>query len=386
MARTAALKKSAARKTVAKTTASRKVASKKPATKKAAAKSATRASARRTPAKRAGKLKLSLLTGPYEIVRAFKEGAVQPKGIEIQIARFPGGKEIHDAVAQGKAADINEFNGGHYVFQKAHGRDDVTAIPVFLHRRFRHGFIYVNRAKVKTPKDLVGKRIGSVSMGPAANYWMRGYLEEAGVPTRSITWVIDHSDDQDRKAPRDLKVEMTPKGTSANEMLLRGEIEGVLSPSITDMIGRHDPRVGRLWPNYDEVERDYYRRTGIFPIMHVTTVPTRIVEKHPWVVESLVHAFEEAKQLAYQHLVNPRIVPLAWYQTYCERETEMLGPDPWEFGWSEANRKNYDTLIGYVHAQLLGDLPRPRLEDLFAKELFELDLPLPRYHERKYDR
>ncbi len=340
----------------------------------------------RTPARRAGKLKLSLMTGPYEIVRALNEGAVQPKGIDLRIARFPGGKEIHDAVAQGKAADINEFNGGHYVFQKAHGRDDVTAIPVFLHRRFRHGFIYVNRAKVKKPKDLVGKRIGSVSLGPAANYWMRGYLEAAGVPTRSITWVIDHSDDQDRKAPRHLKIERTPKGTSANEMLLKGEIEGVLSPSITDMIGRHDPRVGRLWLNYDEVEREYYRKTGIFPIMHVTTVPTKIVEKHPWVVESLVNAFEESKQLAYQRLVNPRIVPLAWYQTYCEREAEMLGPDPWEFGWSEANRKNYDTLVGYVHAQLLGDLPRPRLEDLFAKESFALDLPLPRWHERKYDR
>jgi 4,5-dihydroxyphthalate decarboxylase len=344
-----------------------------------------RAVAKKAAAKKvAGKLRLSMMTGSYEIVRALKEGEVKPKGIDLVIGGFPGTGAIHDRVAEGKACDINEFNGGHYIMQKALGRDDITALPVFLHRRFRHGFIYVNKAKVKEPKDLIGKRIGSVSLGPAANYWMRGYLDELGVPHRSITWVIDRSDDQDRNAPKDLKIEMAPKGRRTYDMLLTGEIEGALSPSITRMIGEGDPRVGRLFPNYEEVEADYYRRTGIFPIMHVTTVPTRIVEKHPWVVESLTHAFEAAKQLAYKRLLNPRVVPFAWYRTYWEQERAMLGPDPWEYGLSARNRKNYDTLVGYVHAQLLTGRPRPRLEDLFAKEAFELALPLPRFHELDY--
>jgi 4,5-dihydroxyphthalate decarboxylase len=366
------------------------------AAKKTSAKtSARRAAAKRSPPKRAavgassrrsaGKLKLSMLTGSYEIVRALKEGEIQPKGIDLSIARFPGTGAIHDAVALRKAADINEFNGGHYVVQKANGRDDITAIPVFLHRRFRHGFIYVNKAKVKEPKDLVGKRIGSTSIGAAANYWMRGYLEEAGVPVRSATWVIDHADDQVAQAPKDLKIEMTPKGKKAYDMLLTGEIEGVISPSITKMIGEGDPRVGRLWPDYEKVEADYFRRTGFFPIMHVTTVPTKIVRKHPWVVESLMMAFEEAKQLAYQRLLNPRIVPLAWYRTYWEQEHAFFGGrDPWEFGWSDLNKRNYDTLIGYVHDQILTG-PRPKLADLFAKESFEVPTPLPVMHPISYD-
>jgi 4,5-dihydroxyphthalate decarboxylase len=355
--------------------------------------SAKRTQAKRTAPKRvaarpkrvAGKLKLSMLTGSYEIVRALQDGTVQPKGIDLSIARFPGTGAIHDAVALRKAADINEFNGGHYVVQKANGRDDITAIPVFLHRRFRHGFIYVNSAKVKEPKDLVGKRIGSTSIGPAANYWMRGYLEEAGVPHRSVTWVIDHADDQVAQAPPSLKYEMTPKGKRAYDMLLTGEIEGVLSPSITKMIGEGDPRVRRLWPDYEKVEAEYFRRTGFFPIMHVTTVPTKLVARHPWVVESLVNAFEEAKQLAYQRLLNPRIVPFAWYRTYWEQEHEFFGgKDPWEFGWSDLNRRNYDTLVGYVRDQILSG-PRPKLEDLFAKESFDIPTPLPKFHEVSYE-
>jgi 4,5-dihydroxyphthalate decarboxylase len=365
----------------------------KPKKKVARKSSAKRSVAKRTAPKRvastskraAGKLKLSMLTGSYEIVRALKEGEVQPKGIELSFARFPGTGAIHDAVALRKAADVNEFNGGHYVVQKANGRNDITAIPVFLHRRFRHGFIYVNAAKVKEPKDLIGKRIGSTSIGAAANYWMRGYLEEAGVPHRSVTWVIDHADDQIEQAPPSLKYEVTPKGKKAYDMLLTGEIEGVISPSITRMIGEGDPRVRRLWPDYEKVEADYFRRTGFFPIMHVTTVPTKIVRKYPWVVESLVNAFEEAKQLAYRRLLNPRIVPLAWYRTYWEQEHRFFGGrDPWEFGWSDLNRRNYDTLIGYVHDQILSG-PRPRLEDLFAKESFDIPTPLPVMHPINYE-
>ena len=353
---------------------------------KTARRKVTRAvkSAKTSSRRAAGKLKLSMMTGSYEIVRALKEGLVQPKGIELQIGGYPGTASIHDRVAAGKACDINEFNGGHYVVQKAHGRDDITAIPVFLHRRFRHGFIYVNKAKVREPKDLIGKRIGSVSIGAAANYWMRGYLEEAGVPHRSVTWVIDRTDDQVEHAPREMKIEVTPKGRIAYDMLLTGEVEGVISPSITKMIGEGDPRVGRLWPDYEKVEADYFKRTGFFPIMHVTTVPTKIVAKHPWIVESLVNAFEESKQIAYQRLLNPRIVPLAWYRTYWEQERRFFGGrDPWEFGFSELNKRNYDTLIGYVHDQILTG-PRPRIEDLFAKESFEIPTPLPNFQPINY--
>ena len=119
--------------------------------------------------------------------------------------------------------------------------------------------------------------------------------------------------------------------------------------------------------------------------MHVTTVPTKIVQKHPWVVESLVDAFEEAKQIAYQRLLNPRVVPVRLVPHLLGAGASLLRrADPWEFGWSDLNRRNYDTLIGYVHDQILTG-PRPRLEDLFAKELFDIPTPLPVTHPINYE-
>lgn len=346
--------------------------------KKPARVAARPAIARRSP----GKVRLTMMTGDYEIVRALKDGTVKPKGIDLVIGGFPGTEHIHGQVEQGRGCDINEFNGGAYVIAKSQGRD-FTALPVFLHRRFRHGFIYVNKAKVSKPSDLAGKRIGSGSMGAAANYWMRAYLEAAGVLFESVTWVYDREDGASRATRPGVKIEQAPKGKTTEQMLLDGEIEGMISPSINRMIDENDPRVGRLWPNYKEVETDYYRRTGIFPIMHVTTIPMEIVARHPWVVESLTLAFEEAKQLAYQRLINPRIVPLAFYRSAWDEERELLGPDPWEYGMSERNQNNYGTLVRYVHEQLL-TVPTQPLQDLFPKEAFEIQLPLPKFHKTIY--
>jgi 4,5-dihydroxyphthalate decarboxylase len=333
----------------------------------------------------AGKLRLTMMTGGYEIVRALQDGTVQPKGIELVVGGYPGTRGIHDQVAHGQACDINEYNGGHYVVQKAHGRADITAIPVFLHRRFRHGFIYVNTGKgIRSAADLAGRRVACRSIGAAAAYWMRGHLEEHGAAHRSITWVIQDPDEASEQAPSTTKIEVLPKGKKVEDMVLAGEVDAIIMPNVSEAHAKGDPRVARLWPNYKEVELDYYRRTGFFPIMHVTTVPTAIVEKYPWVVESLTLAFEEAKQLALKRLANPRKVPLVFWRTYWEEERAMFGEDPWQYGWSELNKRNYDTLVGYVHDQVLTG-PRPRLEDLFAKESFELELPLPRMHNIEYD-
>lgn len=347
-----------------------------PTLKRAAA--TLQAIARRSP----DKLRLTMMTGDYEIVRALKDGTVKPRGIDLVMGGFPGTEHIHGKVERGQGCDINEFNGGAYVIAKQQGRD-FTSLPVFLHRRFRHGFIYVNKSRVSKPADLIGKRIGSGSMGAAANYWMRAYLEDAGVPFNSVTWVYDREDGASRATRPGVNIVQSPKGKTSEQMLLEGEIEGMISPSLNRMIDENDPRVGRLWPDYKSVETEYYKRTGFFPIMHVTTIPMEIVAKHPWVVESLTLAFEEAKQLAFQRLINPRIVPLAFYRSAWEEERAMLGPDPWEYGMSERNQSNYGALVRYVHEQLLAG-PAQTLHDLFPKEAFEIKLPLPTFHKTIY--
>jgi 4,5-dihydroxyphthalate decarboxylase len=378
-------KRAAAKKAGAKKAAKRGTMAKRKARSQPLRQSTRSKKAAKTPARRAsGKLRLTMMTGDYEIVRALKDGTVAPKGIELVTGFYPGTRSIHDKVAHGKACDINEYNGGHYVVQKAHGREDITAIPVFLHRRFRHGFIYVNTGKgITKPADLAGRRVGSRTIGAAANYWMRGHLEEHGAPHRSINWVIQDTDEASEQAPPSTRIEVVPKGKKIEEMVLTGEVDAIIMPNVNEAHAKGDPRIARLWPNYKAVETDYYNRTGFFPIMHVTTVPTEIVAKYPWVVESLTLAFEEAKQLAFKRLANPRNVPLAFWRTYQEEERALLGPDPWEYGLSDLNQRNYGTLVNFVHDQVLQG-PRPSLRDLFAKEAFELSLPLPRMHGIEY--
>jgi 4,5-dihydroxyphthalate decarboxylase len=325
------------------------------------------------------KLKLSMLTGSYDIVRPLQDGTVQPEDIELTVAPYPGTGEIHDAVASGQGADINEFNGGHYVIQKAHGRDDIIAIPVFLHRRFRHGFVFVSTKRgIKQPSDLAGGRIGATGFGAAAAYWIRGYLEEAGAPYKSITWVCDRGYEDVREERPDVKFEKASSEHQVEQMLLDGEIDAIISPSVNKALAEGDPRVARLWPDYKDVETAYFKRTGFFPIMHLTTVPTELVAKEPWIVRSLTLAFQQAKHVAYQRLANPRNVPLAFCQTYWEEERALLGPDPWEYGITDLNQRNYDTLVGHVHDQVLAG-PRPRLQDLFARESWDIPTPLPGY-------
>jgi 4,5-dihydroxyphthalate decarboxylase len=152
---------------------------------------------------------------------------------------------------------------------------------------------------------------------------------------------------------------------SLDAMLAEGELPAMISPSIPKPLIAGDPRVARLFPNYKEVELAYFRDTGIFPIMHVTVVKQEIVDQYPWAATELVKAFEQAKQVAYKRTSNPRVVPLAWARTAWEEERALLGPDPWEYGLTETNRKNLETIIRYTHLQGLISR-RPSVDELFV--------------------
>jgi 4,5-dihydroxyphthalate decarboxylase len=138
-------------------------------------------------------------------------------------------------------------------------------------------------------------------------------------------------------------------------MLAEGEIPAMINPYIPRPIVTGDPRVERLFPDYKQIEREYFQRTGLFPIMHVTVIKREIVEKYPWAAVSLAKAFEQAKQIAYRRVVNPRVVPLAWFSHTWDEQLKILGPDPWAFGLGESNRKNLKTIIRYCHQQGLID-------------------------------
>lgn len=311
------------------------------------------------------KLHLTLACGDYEIVRPLKEGVVQPDGIELNILTGSDSATRHWRFLRGREYDIAECSGSSYVVARDRGLP-FRALPVFLHRRFRHGFIFTNTAKgIAKPTDLIGKKVGVKSYQVTAILWLRGILEhEYGVPHKSIEWFSELDEDIDFTPPEGLKLTKIPDDKSIETMLAEGEIDALLHPDIIDPILKKDPRVGRLFPNYKEEEMRYYAKTGIFPIMHVLGFKQELVEEHPWIVPNLYQAFEQSKAIAMKRMRNPRLVPLAWYQEAWEEQEQILGPDPWEYGLSERNRNNFGTLVRYSHEQGLisRDIP---LDELF---------------------
>jgi len=312
------------------------------------------------------KLKLTVAVGDYEIVRALSDGTVQADGIELIMLTGMSSRERHWRMARKAEFDVCEINIGGYYMARDRG-EPLAAIPVFLHRRFRHGFVFVNaKSGVREPRDLIGKRIGGTNFQPASNIWMRGILEEYyGVPHRQCTWVVERSEDSEFTPPKDLRIEMAPPDKRLDVMLAEGEIPAMLSPDLPPLFRDGDKRIVRLFPNYKDIEIEFFRQTGIFPIMHVTVIRQEIVDKYPWVATNLVKAFDEAKALAYRRVANPRVVPLAWVRTAWEEQLDVLGPDPWEYGLGKANRKNVQTALRYCHQQGLIGRMIP-LDQLFA--------------------
>ena len=311
------------------------------------------------------KLHLTLATGDYESIRALKEGTVRPDGIELTVLTDMTSDTRHWRMLRNREFDIAELSMSNYLMAKYSGLP-FTALPVFLHRRFRHGFIFLNTSKgIRKPADLIDRRVGLRNFQATANLWIRGILEhEHGLPHRSVHWFKQDEEEVDWTPPADLDIQRIAPGKSVEKMLVEGELDALIHPEIIQPILDKDQRVSRLFPHYRELEIDYYKRTGIFPIMHTTAIKQEITEKYPWVAINLMQAFEESKKAAYKRMENPRIVPLAWFRSFLEEQEELLGHDPWVYGLGEINRNSLETLMQYSREQgLLGR--KMSLEELF---------------------
>jgi 4,5-dihydroxyphthalate decarboxylase len=184
------------------------------------------------------------------------------------------------------------------------------------------------------------------------------------VPHTSIDWYSELDESVEFTPPPGLNITRLPSEKYVETMLAEGELDAVLHPDLIKPLVNKDPRVGRLFPDYKEEEKAFFKRTGIFPIMHVLGIKKEIVEEFPWVPINMFHAFNEAKAVAMKRMENPRIVPLAWYREAWEEQEEVLGPDPWEYGLTDGNRKQLELLVKFSHEQgMIGrNIP---LEELF---------------------
>lgn len=312
------------------------------------------------------KLHLTLACGDYESIRGLKEGTVKPDGIELTVLTDMNSDVRHWRMLRNREFDVAELSMSNYMIARAQNLP-FTAIPVFLHRRFRHGFVFINTGKgISRPTDLIGRKVGLRNFSATANLWIRGILEhDYEVPHRKIQWIKQDEEEVEFTPPPDLSLQRVARGKNVEKMLVEGELDALLHPEIIRPILDRDKRVTRLFNNYKELEIEYYKRTGNFPIMHTTAIRQEVVDKNPWVPVNLLQAFEQSKQLAYERMENPRIVPLAWFRHALEEQHDLLGRDPWLYGLGEKNRKNLETLMQYSFEQ--GLIARKMaLDELFA--------------------
>jgi len=316
------------------------------------------------------KIPLTLACGDYEIVRALKEGAVVPDGIDLTVLTAMDSTTRHWRFLRNRDFDMAEVSASSYIVARDQGFP-FRALPVFLHRRFRHGFVFINTGKgIAKPQDLIGRKIGVKSFLVTAVHWLRGILEhEYGVPHKSIHWHAELDEDIDFAPPQGVRITRLPHEKSVEAMLAEGELDAVLHSSLIKPFLAGDQRVGRLFPDHKAEEIAYFRKTGIFPIMHVMGIKAELVERHPWVPINMYHAFNAAKAMAMERMENPRIVPLAWYREAWEEQEAVLGTDPWQYGLGAQNRKTLETLAGYSYEQGLTKRLLP-LDELFV-EIFQ---------------
>lgn len=308
---------------------------------------------------------LTLACGDYEILRPLKEGTVAADGVDLTVLTDMDNATRTWRFLRNREFEIAELSSSSYLLARDKGLA-FDAIPVFPHRRFRHGFIFVNTGKgIAGPRDLIGRRVGVKSYQTSAIVWMRGILEHHyGVPHKSIDWFSELDEDIPFEPPPDLRLTRLANDESVEAMLVSGELDALLHPDLIAPFLAKSPAVKRLFANHKEEETAYFRTTGILPIMHVIGVRRDIVERHPWVPINLFRAFERAKAAGMKRMLNPRIAPLAWYREAWEEQEAILGPDPWQYGMTQANRKTLETLVSYSHEQ--GLIKRlPALEELF---------------------
>jgi 4,5-dihydroxyphthalate decarboxylase len=321
-------------------------------------------------------LRLTFACGPFDRTQALRDGTIRPEGIDLVYLPLQPA-EIFWRMLQFNEFHISEMSLANYAMLVAQGDAPYVAIPAFPSRVFRHGYFFINTTKnISTPKDLIGKRGGVPEYSQTAAVYMRGLLQhEYGVLARDIEWVQGRADRLKHALPPDVRLTQAPAGIELGDLLERGELDFLMSANNPLSFRRGAQTVARLFPNYEELERDYYRRTKIYPIMHTVVIRRDVYESDPWVAFSMYKALCQAKEHTYRWLAEggSAKVSFAWVQPLMEREQAIIGRDWYPYG-IEPNRPTIEALLQYLHEQGLASR-RVALEELFASSTLR-DIPL----------
>ena len=304
------------------------------------------------------KLKLSVAIGNYDRARPLFDGSVQIDGVD-PVFMMLSPEEIFFRAFRTVDFDICELSMSSFTVKTAERTCPYVGVPAFVSRAFRHNSIYVRTDRIKSPADLKGKRVGLPEYQLTACVWARIILEDDhGIKPSDVTWVRGGIDDPSRpekitiKLPEGVRLENAPAGRTISELLESGEIDAFVAPRVPSLAGRRHPHIGWLFPDPIAAGRDYFKRTGIFPIMHVTGVRRTLVEQHPWLPAAVLKAFSEAKARCLAELEDTSATKctLPFVEEQLRAARELMGEDFWSYGLAP-NRKVLETFLRHHHAQ-----------------------------------
>ena len=308
----------------------------------------------------------------YDRTQALIDGTIKPDGLDLNwlILHYP---EIWRRMLNDYDFDASELSLSSYLIARSMGKP-LIAIPVFPARTFRHSYVFINcKSGINQPADLVGKRVGVADFQQTATVWMRGILQhEYNVPLEKIQWFTWAKTRMEIDLPKRYNIQAIPAGKDPEEMLKRGELDAVILAALFPSLLNGVPEARRLFENYKDVEQAFYKKTKIFPIMHTVAIREELWKQQPWIAVSLLKAFQQAKEIAYERLVdlNAYKISLIWMREVVSEQIAVVGNDPWAYGF-EKNRHVVEAIAGYLHEQ--GLIAKPlNVETAFAANTLNL--------------
>ena len=323
-------------------------------------------------------LPLSFGCWNYDRTRALMDKSVVPDGIDLIYLNMPV-EETFFRMLRHREFDVAEMSLSSYVVSCFKEPRPFVAIPVFPSRFFRHSSIYVNAAAgIREPADLKGKRIGCPEYQMTAPVWIRGILsDEYGVKVDDVTYFTGGEESPNRSEklkldlPPNIRVERIGPDKTLSAMLRVGEIDALYTARKPSSYEGPNGKVRRLFEDFVEIERAYFRKTGIFPIMHTIAIRREVYEANRWIAQSLFKAFCEAQRRTYHDLQETAALKamLPWLVAHVEEARRELGDDYWSYGFQQ-NRTVLETFLRYSFEQGLSKrLLTP--EDIFVPETME---------------
>jgi 4,5-dihydroxyphthalate decarboxylase len=323
------------------------------------------------------KLELSVAVGDYDRTRALIDGSVAIDGVDpIFMTLVP--EEIFFRAFRAAEFDICELSLSSYTVKTAQENCPYIAVPAFVSRAFRHTAIYVRTDRVKEPQDLKGRKVGLPEYQLTANVWARALLDdEYGVKPADIHWIRGGIEEPGRpeklaiKLPPGVRLDNAPEGATISRLLEAGEIDGFIAPRPPTLVEKGHPNIGWLFPDPVTAAKNYYKRTGFFPIMHVLGIRRELAEEHPWLPAAVYKAFEEAKYAGLKKLSDTSAtkVTLPFVEERLAEARMLMGEDFWSYG-VEGNRKVLDYFLAQHHGEGLSSR-RVQVDELFHPATYE---------------